>query len=184
MSVPDVTKLHDPRRCPARSKRTRRQCGQFAGAGTDHPGVSVCRWHGGASPIRHGRYSKLPRKPLIELVESHLKDPKLLDLTREIAGARATLDLFIDRFGASLESGQDLDSARAVALTISELLERSSKIVERTERIAAQNAISQPELFRIMREMGRVVEQYVPGEETRKRIGEAWLAIQFFPSRL
>lgn len=40
--------LSDPARCDAKSQTGK--CKQYAGAGTAHPGVGRCRWHGGATP--------------------------------------------------------------------------------------------------------------------------------------
>jgi hypothetical protein len=58
------------------------------------------------------------------------------------------------------------------------MLAEITKIVERIERIRAANAISRPDLLRVMAEMGRVVESYVKDEGTREKITEGWLAIR------
>jgi hypothetical protein len=56
--------------------------------------------------------------------------------------------------------------------------EAISRIVKRIEDVRAQNAISRPELMRIMQEMGRVVARYVDDPGTREKIQDAWLSIR------
>lgn len=56
--------------------------------------------------------------------------------------------------------------------------EAVSRIVKRIEDVRAQNAISRPELMRIMQEMGRVVARFVPDDGTRDKIQDAWLQIR------
>lgn len=58
------------------------------------------------------------------------------------------------------------------------ILSEVTKIAERIERIRAANAISRPDLMRLMGEMGRVVARYVPDEATREKIQDAWLSIR------
>lgn len=67
---------------------------------------------------------------------------------------------------------QILDQADAYRI-----LSEITKIVERMERIKAQNAISRPELLRVMSEMGRVVERHVAEKEIREKIRDGWLGI-------
>lgn len=51
-----------------------------------------------------------------------------------------------------------------------------TKIVQRIEDIRAKNAVSRPELHRIVSEMWRVVELHVGDGEQRGRIREGWLS--------
>lgn len=73
---------------------------------------------------------------------------------------------------------------RKIACAVRALLERRlellgdiTKIVAR-ERIRSQNAIAMPELYRVMREMGWVVETFVRDPETLERITARWLGIR------
>lgn len=52
-----------------------------------------------------------------------------------------------------------------------------SKIVDRIEKNRSANAISRPELMRVMAEMGRAVAANVPDVETRRAIERDWLRI-------
>lgn len=53
-----------------------------------------------------------------------------------------------------------------------------TKIAERIEKVRAANAISRPDLLRLMAEMGRVVEAHVKDAGAREKIQEGWLAIR------
>jgi len=61
------------------------------------------------------------------------------------------------------------------------VLDAIGKMVERVEKARSANAISRPELNRVIHEMGRVVDTALPmtpdGDEMRKRIREGWLAL-------
>lgn len=58
------------------------------------------------------------------------------------------------------------------------ILSEVTKIAERIERIRAANAISRPDLMRLMQEMGRVVTHHVTDPEVQKAIKDDWLSIR------
>lgn len=89
----------DPKRCAARSKQTGKQCGNAAGKGTDHVGIGNCRNHGGATPVKTGRYSSVKHEQLRGLIELHEADPDPLNIFPELAAARALFQDFIERYG-------------------------------------------------------------------------------------
>lgn len=53
-----------------------------------------------------------------------------------------------------------------------------TKIVERIEKIRSQNAVSRPDLVRIMTEMSRVVQTYVNDSPTLEKIKAGWLSVK------
>lgn len=56
-----------------------------------------------------------------------------------------------------------------------------SKVIDRVEKARAANAISRPNLFRLMAEMGRIVEHFnsEPDAETRlQKVREGWLSLR------
>ena len=75
--------MTEPKRlkCHAKSKRTGKQCGQWA-----VEGARVCRMHGagGGRPVTHGRYSKALGK-LAANYEASLNDRSLFDLREPVA---------------------------------------------------------------------------------------------------
>ena len=71
--------------CGALSKSTQKPCQNIAGKGTDHVGEGRCRFHGGATPIKHGLYSKVRRTRLGQRMTEIENDPDLLNLETELA---------------------------------------------------------------------------------------------------
>lgn len=253
--------------CGARKKQGPGLCARPAGWGTDHPGEGRCKLHGGATPVKHGRYSALRREALRDLIEKHEADPDPLNVLPELAAARALFQDFIERYDewreavlawhASYSEGMrplHPNSVQALVDVIDELeahvgpepesrlemeaqphggaLERTryereadeeetrirrslrqarrvveslqaapdlkprevldlsdairhvdviSKVIDRVEKARSANAISRPNLFRLMAEMGRIVEHHnaEPDSELRlQRIKDGWLGIR------
>jgi hypothetical protein len=218
----------NPSTCGAKN-RAGKTCGHPAGYGTEHRGEGRCRFHGGLTPIKSGRYSKVSRKRVRELIEQYAQDPEPLNILPELAAARALFQDFIERydewrealllwwaaqtarrskleevrFAAELvleqsDSGASQDHRRAAAelvlfhaaprqvLDISHaqgLLAEVTKIVKRIEEIRNANAISRPDLLRLMHEMARVVERWVTApdltpEQRLERIRDGWLGLR------
>jgi len=211
-----------------------------AGWGTDHLGQGRCKLHGGATPIKHGRYSLIRRDGIRELIEQHEKDPDPLNILPELAAARALFQDFIERYDENTEAllawhasyeqnpkviAEDtriafesciddleeylrsegepterqtdgLAKARKFIAKMAEpagetkprqvldisdayrIVSEITKIVERIEKIRSQNAISRPELLRVMTEMGRVVERYVEDKDVLGKIKDGWIGIR------
>jgi len=89
--------------CGARAKNSGKPCRRRAGHGTDHPGVGRCRYHGGAVPITSGRYSSIQRPRIQELYQQFAADPRLTDISDEIAFVRALLVDFCERYEENRE---------------------------------------------------------------------------------
>lgn len=85
-----------PRSCGAKT-RGGGACQKPLGWGTDHPGQGRCKLHGGATPVKHGRYSKIQHSRLRELLEQAEQDPDPLDLTPELSLLRAVVHDYIER---------------------------------------------------------------------------------------
>lgn len=116
-----------PNTCGAKTKGTGEPCGRPAGWGTDHAGSGKCKLHGGASPIKHGLYSKHASRRLSgRLAEMREAGGELSDLAEDIALARAIISTQLERTDA-LNSDQ--------ADTIMELIERLSRIIARHDKI-------------------------------------------------
>lgn len=77
-------------------------CKKPAGAGTDHVGQGRCKLHGGATPIKHGRYSSIQRPRLRELLDGLQADTSsdALDLEPELHLLRALVLDYIERYDA------------------------------------------------------------------------------------
>ncbi len=59
------------------------------------------------------------------------------------------------------------------------LLDTLTKAVERERKARAANAISARDLYRILNEIGRIIETYVEDKETLLKIREAMLTIRY-----
>lgn len=194
MSLSEAVEPHEPLEskpptdtCNARKKDGSGHCTQPAGSRTDHPGEGRCWLHGGATPIRHGRYSTISRERLRDLVDQYREDPDPLDLTAELAVARSLLHNYLEREEELQEAFLKWNTERmaegkkphrppsledAIGL-VSEI----SKIVKRIEDIRSQDALSRPELARIYSEMYRAV-QMCADDDTAQEIARAWQQIR------
>lgn len=87
--------------CNAKAKRGG-NCRHFAGFRTDHPGVGRCYLHGGRTPIKHGLSSRyaFAHSRVGELLEQFAADTDPLNVTRELALARALLHDWVERYEA------------------------------------------------------------------------------------
>ena len=150
MTTLDVTVPHDEKYC-GKKTRAGTPCTQAAGWGTLTPGFGPCKLHGGKSLVKHGRYSKTKRKALGKEAARLAADPDPLNLFAELGMARALFRDFLDR-----KPEDDLDVEGAMGH-----VEAISRIVKRIEDIRAQDAISRPEMIRVMTEMGRNAEHRI-----------------------
>lgn len=83
--------------CGAKT-RSGRPCKNVAGYKTDHVGDGRCHLHGGAKPIKHGRYSSINRPRIKDLLEQFEDDPSPLDLLPEVKLLRALVTDYIERW--------------------------------------------------------------------------------------
>ena len=166
-------------------------CKKSAGSGTDHHNQGRCKNHGGCSVIKSGMYSKIQREDLRELVEhfENAEDP--LDLSSEVALARAFLLKFINRYEAICEAlldwhteyclDNEIPTHPAPKLPSQQhlivILDTISKIVKRIQEMKSDHTVTRKDLHRILLEMGRVVESEVD-EDQWKRIRSVWLSIK------
>lgn len=89
--------------CGAKGKQKGQPCKRPAGWGTDHPGVGKCKLHGGLSPAPTGRYSKIQRPRVKELLQQFESDPDPMNLLPEAQLLRALLTDYIERYDAQDE---------------------------------------------------------------------------------
>lgn len=228
--------------CNALTRSTGVLCNLPAGHGTNHPGQGRCKNHGGAVPIKSGRYSLIKRDRIRELIEKceNMEDP--LNLTPEVAALRALFVDFIDRYdemteallawhavqqimrialpesmvtflGTAVEdweqtrlksdAGHLTEDDRKVVkaardyidilrrgpdekrpktvLDIGDahkMLDSVGRMVERIEKIRSQNAISRPDLNRVMQQMFITIEMRVRDENVKQEIVNDWMRIQ------
>ncbi len=178
-SLPSKMNPH-AKRCTAHTKATGDRCRNMAVTGR-----TVCRLHGGKAgrPPTHGLYALEHQTKLAELHKDLMKLEDPLDLRPELGMLRALVQDWIDRYDQTREAlllwSQSFENPRPITIhDVSEgwkILEAISRVVERIEKARSQNAISRPDLVRVMQEMGRVVERHVRDPETLERIRDGWL---------
>lgn len=172
--------------CGAQKRdETEDTCQLPAGWGTDHVGQGRCKFHGGASPVKHGRYSKIERDEISDLISEFEEEDDPLDILPELAAARALLTDFIDRYDQYLTAliawYEDNDEKPKQVLDISEairFLEKVTKMAHRERRLQQENAVSRDDLKRVLVEMARTVETEIDDDETVTRIKDRWSNIQ------
>jgi hypothetical protein len=99
----------------------------------------------------------------------------------EAASTQQTDDAAAARkFITILRGVDDIQKPRTVIDLSSAIghLDTITKIVEREEKKRSANAVSRPDLNRIMHEMWRSVEARIPDDEIKKAIREDWLRVR------
>ena len=172
--------------CGSKKSQSEGACTRPAGWGTSHAGEGRCKLHGGSNLIKRGRYSNIKRERIRELIEEFENDPNPLDMTSEVAACRALFVDYIERYDEftdaliawhksydgdkrSAKPRQILDIAEAYRI-IAEI----TRIVKRIEDVRAGSAISRADFYRVMTEMGRVVDLAVEDGDMRDKIHDGW----------
>jgi hypothetical protein len=137
-------------------------CELPAGWGTDHSGQGRCKLHGGASPVKHGLYSKYSNHRLSEKIEKLKDADDLLDLRNTVALQQSLiLDLMDDT--------DELDADTAEVLNrIAESLSRTRKRLATIEDGLTVNVND----IRTLVERVVVVVQEETDSQTAERIGQ------------
>lgn len=180
-------------RCGAETRGDGGPCKQPGGAGTEHYGSGRCRYHGGknGTKLKHGRYSGLLTEELTDLVSHFEADDDILNTESDIALLRSITHKFIagydDWLPAVLAWHDSFNEGKLSAKPIKimelseahKLLDSLTKAVERERKARAANAISARDLYRIINEIGRIVETHVEDKDVLMRIRESMLSIRY-----
>lgn len=167
--------------CRAWNAKRQKYCKNRAGAGTNHPGEGRCKHHGGTSPIRHGRYSKITRPRIKELLDQYDNDPTPLDLLPEVKLLRALLTDFVERLDAD-----DHTNVSAAAT----LADRVGAMVDRIEKHRKEGSITLETLDRVLEQLGvevvHALTEEVPDATTRAlilaNVERRWGSIRLDPT--
>ena len=176
--------------CGAERRQERGVCTRPSGWGTTHPGQGRCKLHGGATPIKSGRYSVVTRERIRELIEKLEDDPNPLDMTPELVMCRALFVDYVERYDEFTEAlvawhaSYDGDSPTSKPRQIldvadaNRILAEITRMVKRIEDVKAGSAISRADFYRVMTEMGRAVDLAVEDPDVREKIHDAWMEIR------
>lgn len=147
--------------CTARSKRTGERCQAPAITGKDK-----CYHHGGATPVKHGLFSKYSRHRLAEVIQQLATDPDLLDLRQQIAFKQA---LILDRLN-QLQNRLKPEDAEVLA----GLSERVSKDIERLNKIehGERYVLQVEEVQAVINQITLIIRQEIHDPATVERLAE------------
>lgn len=84
-------------KCGAKT-RGGKPCRNTAGKKTDHVGEGRCWLHGGLTPVKHGRYSKVKSRRIAELLTEFEADDDPLNLKPEVILLRALILDYVNRY--------------------------------------------------------------------------------------
>jgi hypothetical protein len=155
-------------RCGARTKSTGLPCSKAAGWRTQHPGQGRCYLHGGATPIKHGRYSSIERPRLREIMDSLAESgDNPLDLLPEVLLLRALvldyverhddlMDATLDWHNSFKEDGAGIGKPRQLPdiIAVGKLIADVSTVVDRIVKQQAKGTITLEALDRYLEQLG------------------------------
>jgi len=142
-------------KCGAKT-RSGKPCGYPAGYKTDHPGEGKCYLHGGRTPIKHGRYSKISGN-LGDKIAEHANNPNPLDLLPELATLRALFERWI-------EAGGEEGSAETVA-GAEKLIDGMRKTVDTIHKMQTRELLTSREMEMGLMEISRIIAEEVKDPE-------------------
>lgn len=156
--------------CRGWNAKRQKYCKARAGHGTNHKGIGRCFQHGGLNDgdgrVTTGKNSRVKSTALEQLIEQERNRVDPLDLTGELATLRALVADLRTRHADAPDTAAEVTLAESIG-----------RMVERIERIRSANAVSRPELNRIMHELWRAVDARVDDEDVKAQIREDWMGI-------
>jgi len=161
-----------PGRCNAWARQRGGACDRPAGWGTTHAGQGRCRYHGGCTPVYHGRYSTIVKGELEKALEHVQKSGDPLDILPELAFLRAILVRWISQHSVEMASSTEIDLPKIRVAT--DLIDQVGKTIGRIERIRALTALSRDELKLLIQKMASVVERVVSDPVKLTEIAGEW----------
>lgn len=147
--------------CTAKSKRTGERCQAPAMTGKDK-----CYHHGGATPVKHGLFSKYSRHRLADVIQQLATDPDLLDLRQQIALKQALILDKLDQLQNRL-SPEDAEILAGLSEKVSKDIERLNKI-EHGEKYVLQVE----EVQAVINQITVIIRQEVKDQATVERLAK------------
>jgi len=153
--------------CGAKTKKSGEPCQKPAGWGTDHVGVGKCKLHGGATPVKHGMYSKYTNHRLAEMVDKLSDDEELLDLRKTIALQQSLILSILEK----LNDGE-IEFSQSLAKTLNSLADKLGRNIERRQKVeeGEKYILQVEEVQNIVNQVVMVVKQEIDDKNTIKKI--------------
>lgn len=151
--------------CNARN-RSGSHCELPAGWGTDHVGEGRCKLHGGASPVRHGLYSKVTKHRLADRIAEVREREDLLELREQVAVQVSVVQEYLARLADGQFTAED-------AKTVSKLVDEVSRNIERLKKLEHDEELvfDATEIEVVLARVVTVVRQ-VAGADVAHQVGE------------
>jgi hypothetical protein len=139
-------------------------CNRPAGWGTKHVGIGKCKLHGGASPIKHGLYSKYTKHTLADTVQTLVDDPELTNLRQQIAFKQAMILDRLDHVGEGM--------AESDMRFLADLSEKVARDIERLNKIehGEKFVLKVEEVQAVVQQITFIINQEIQDEEVVERI--------------
>lgn len=152
--------------CTAKSKRTGERCKANAVTGSDK-----CYHHGGATPVKHGLYSKYSKAKLAGLVNELKDNPALTDIKEHVA-------LMFALLLKKLETMQDEISDDDIH-NLSNLAEKTTKAIERWYKVnyGVKYILQVEQVQVLVNQVVHIIREEVGDESIVKRIAARLLDI-------
>ena len=162
--------------CGAKTKGSGEPCQRPAGWGTDHPGVGKCKLHGGASPVKHGLYSKYTSHRLADMVDKLSNDEELLDLRKTIALQQALILNILDQ----MKKGK-LQLNEKLSRTLNDIADKLGRNIERRQKVeeGEKYILQVDEVQRIINQVILIIKEEVKDSEVVQRIGRRLKGVKY-----
>jgi len=174
-------------------KRPGVYCQHRAGYRTPHVGEGRCYLHGGRTPIKSGRYSRITHSRLRHLMDQMQEsDAQVLDLEPEAQLLRAMVIDYINRYEQFVDElhrwavatqkakGKGAPPPKLELLSLfdaKDLVEGVSRVVEKIHKITASGSLTLDTFRRVMEQMGLVVATHVSDPDTLRAIQRDWSSV-------
>lgn len=163
-----------------------------------------CRMHGGKAgrPITHGRYSKISRPRIAELLAEQEQDPDPLNILPEIRLLRALIQDYIERYDKMTSAllawhasfGQETETAKKPRqvpdiLAVGKFISDIGRLAQTMHRRQQEGSISLATLDRVVEQLGvevaMALQETLPDEALRTQVLESierrWGTIRLEP---
>lgn len=135
--------------CGARTKSNEgRPCKHPAGYLTEHPGQGRCKFHGGGSKPKHGKFSLLRHYDLNSKVNDYFENADMMDIRSAVATVWATIDTLLaedavisadraqeiitamGRIGTLIKQHHDITEGQKIMIEVPQFMEWAEHLYE------------------------------------------------------
>jgi len=155
-------------KCTAKSKRTGVQCKAQAVNGKDK-----CYHHGGATPVKHGLYSKYAKTQLAGLITELRDNPDLTNIKEHVAFMFALLLKKLENM-QEIFTDEDLTQLATLSEKITKAIERWHKIT-----FGEKYVLQVEEVQTIINQMTVIIKQEVKDPVVIERLSQRLQEVQW-----